>query len=47
MKKGINGVGIPDLLIAQNAIHNQCEIFSLDRHFALLEKPLKLKLFGL
>ena len=28
LKKGINGIGIPDLIIAQNAIQNHCEIFS-------------------
>lgn len=45
LKKGINGIGIPDLLIAQNSIQNHCEIFSLDQHFALMKNPLKLKLF--
>ncbi len=37
LKKGINGVGIPDLIIAQNAKQNGCEIYSLDNHFKLLE----------
>lgn len=45
LKKVINGVGVPDLLIAQNSIQDQCEIFSLDQHFALMKNPLKLKLF--
>jgi predicted nucleic acid-binding protein len=45
LKKGINGIGVPDLLIAQNSVQNHCEIFSLDQHFALMKKPLKLKLF--
>jgi predicted nucleic acid-binding protein len=45
LKKGINGIGVPDLLIAQNSIQNHCEIFSLDQHFALMKNPLKLKLF--
>ena len=45
LKKGINGIGIPALLIAQNALQNQCEIFSLDQHFKLMKNPLKLKLF--
>lgn len=44
LKKGINGIGIPDLLIAQNAIQNHCEIFSLDNHFKLLKKAIKFKL---
>ena len=36
LKNGINGVGIPDLIIAQNAKQNHCEIYSLDNHFQLL-----------
>jgi predicted nucleic acid-binding protein len=35
LKNGISGVGIPDLIIAQNAIQNDCEIFSQDNHFSL------------
>jgi predicted nucleic acid-binding protein len=45
LKKGINGIGVPDLLIAQNSIQNHCEIFSLDQHFTLMKNALKLKLF--
>ncbi|MDR4497002.1 MAG: PIN domain-containing protein [Candidatus Scalindua sp.] len=36
LKKGVNGVGIPDLIIAQNAKQNNCEIYSSDNHFKLL-----------
>ena len=32
LKKGINGISIPDLIIAQNAIQNHCEIYSLEPH---------------
>ena len=32
LKSGLNGVGIPDLLIAQNAKQNDCEIYTLDNH---------------
>ena len=46
LKNGINGIGIPDLLIAQNARQNGVEIFSLDKHFSLLAPLLKLKLYG-
>jgi predicted nucleic acid-binding protein len=35
---GINGIGIPDLLIAQNAKQQNCEIYSLDKHFRLLSQ---------
>ena len=37
IKTGLNGVGIPDLIIAQNAIQNYCEIYSLDNHFILIQ----------
>ena len=43
LKKGINGVGVPDLIIAQNAKQNDCEIYSLDTHFKLLSKALNIK----
>jgi hypothetical protein len=42
LKNGINGVGIPDLIIAQNAIQNHCEIFSQDNHFNLMRDVLNL-----
>ncbi len=35
LKSGINGVGIPDLIIVQNAKQSDCLIFSQDRHFRL------------
>ncbi len=44
LKSGENGVGIPDLIIAQNAKQNNCKIYSLDKHFKLLNKVLKVKL---
>lgn len=34
IKKGINGIGIPDLIIAQNAKENNVHIFSKDKHFS-------------
>ena len=43
LKKGINGVGIPDLIIVQNAKQNDCEIYSLDMHFKLLSRALNIK----
>lgn len=45
LKNGINGVGIPDLIIAQNAHQNGCAIFSLDNHFALMQKIIGLELY--
>ncbi len=44
LKSGANGVGIPDLIIAQNAKQNNCKIYSLDKHFRLLNKVLKINL---
>jgi predicted nucleic acid-binding protein len=45
LKSGANGVGIPDLIIAQNAKHNDCTVYSLDKHFRLLNQVLKVKLY--
>ena len=44
LKNGLNGVGIPDLIIAQNAKQNHCEIYSLDNHFKLIKDIVKIKL---
>ncbi len=43
LKNGLNGIGIPDLIIAQNAKQNHCEIYSLDNHFRLMKDVLKLQ----
>lgn len=37
LKNGLNGIGIPDLIIAQNAKQNHCEIYSLYNHFSLMK----------
>ena len=44
LKNGLNGVGIPDLIIAQNAKQNGCEIYTLDNHFQLIKDIIKLNL---
>jgi predicted nucleic acid-binding protein len=46
LKNGLNGMGIPDLIIAQNAKQNHCEIYSLDIHFTLMKDILRLQLTG-
>jgi predicted nucleic acid-binding protein len=46
LKNGLNGVGIPDLIIAQNAKQNDCQIFSLDNHFSLMKEILALRIHG-
>jgi predicted nucleic acid-binding protein len=45
LKNGINKIGIPDLIIAQNAVNNNLEIFSMDNHFFLMAKYHKLKIY--
>jgi predicted nucleic acid-binding protein len=44
LKKGLNGIGIPDLILAQNARQNHVEIYSLDSHFTLMKDVLDLRL---
>jgi predicted nucleic acid-binding protein len=45
LKKGSNGIGIPDLIIALNAKECGCAIYSLDKHFTLLADVLKFRLY--
>jgi len=44
LRAGANGIGLPDLIIAQNAKQNRCAVYSLDMHFRLLAKAIKVKL---
>ena len=37
LNNGLNGVGIPDLIIVQNAKQNHCKIYSIDCHFHLMK----------
>ena len=46
LRNGINKVGIPDLMIAQHAIQNDLELYSQDKHFALLARRVPLVLAG-
>jgi len=46
LKKGLNGIGIPDLIIAQNAKQNRCEIYSLDSHFNRMKGILALQVMA-
>ena len=45
LKKGLNGIGIPDLIIAQNAIQNHTPLYTLDKHFHPLAEMTPLKFF--
>ncbi len=46
LKNGINGVGIPDLIIAQNAIQHDLQLLSRDKHFDLLGEHIPLAIYG-
>ncbi len=46
LKSGINGIGIPDLIIAQNVIQNKCQLYTLDHHFSFLQKIIKIDIFN-
>ena len=46
LRSGAHGIGIPDLIIAQNAKQQNCKVYSLDKHFQLLNTVLKLNLHG-
>lgn len=45
LKSGINGIGIPDLIITQNVKQNNGQIYSLDKHFKRLKKIIGIKVY--
>jgi len=45
LRNGLNRVGIPDLVIAQHAIQNRMELYSLDKHFQMLAMHIPLALY--
>lgn len=45
LKHGINKVGLPDVIIAQNAMQNGVQLLSLDKHFELMAKIVPLQLY--
>ena len=46
IENGINGFGIPDLIIVQNALQTETSIYSLDKHFKILKDVLDIKIFS-
>jgi predicted nucleic acid-binding protein len=46
LRQGVNGVGIPDLIIAQNAIQNRLELLATDKHFVLMSEHMPLSIHG-
>lgn len=45
LQNGLNGVGIPDLIIIQNTIQNGSKIYSLDKHFSHMNDFLNFEIF--
>lgn len=45
LKNGLNGVGIPDLIIAQNVAQHNCKFYSLDKHLLKMSHLLKFAIF--
>ena len=45
LRNGINGVGIPDLMIAQNAMQGGLHLLSWDKHFSSMAKCIPLSLY--
>ena len=45
LKNGINNVGIGDLLILQNVMEHNLELYTLDKHFRLMHNYFDFKLF--
>ena len=37
LKSGSSGIGIPDLIIAQNAVQNKLLVYSIDKHFGFMQ----------
>jgi len=46
LKNGINHVGIPDLIILQNALQHKVPIFSFDKHFSLMSAHIPIRLYN-
>ena len=44
LQNGINKVGIPDLLILQQVIEHNLTLFTLDKHFALMQPHFDFKM---
>lgn len=45
LQNGLNGVGIPDLIIVQNARQNLSKVYSLDKHFSSMNGFLDFEIF--
>ena len=45
LKHGINGVGVPDLIILENVLANDLILFTKDKHFMLMKDVFDFKMF--
>lgn len=45
LKSGANKVGIPDLIIAQNAVQHDVPILSFDKHFQLMKGNIGVRVY--
>ena len=45
LKNGLNNMGIPDLIIAQQSMEKNLELFTLDKHFVKIAELVEIKLF--
>lgn len=45
LKNGMNGIGLPDLMIVQTAIEFKTMIYSKDKHFERMNKFIKFDLY--
>ena len=45
LKNGVNRIGIPDLIIVQNAVQNDLTLFTFDGHFKAMQRLHKFKLY--
>ena len=45
LRDGINGIGVPDLIISQNAKQHHCPIYAFDKHFRWMKDTIDIWLF--
>lgn len=45
LRNGVNGIGIPDLILAQNAIQYDLQLLARDKHFDLLSEHVPLSMY--
>jgi hypothetical protein len=47
IQKGINKVGIPDLLILDNVIQNELVLYTIDKHFKQINKHISFEMISI